>query len=274
MDPTITPTTSLSEKKPIILTIISITTLLVSGSFAFTALLFLLIDLILTRVFESPALGTTETVFKLIPTFVYIPTLQAITSVSILYTALQAKSGSRASFWFILLALLIVGPICSIITWILFSQFHQPMSSLGVPAPTFFPLAAVSLAFGPAFLLSVSAVILLVIFRKNFQYQHSPLSLNSRVFFTIASLLILGPTVGYSSYEVIKTNDTDLGYSKTSAAASYHVYRSTNPPNGIYQATYFSSANLAGKNNAVKVTYSTGYIGTPRYTPGYWHFPY
>jgi len=246
----------LTEEKPKIIKTVSIFIFLIAFLYIITTMSLLGIIVIWER---SMGKGDLIVPFlKYFPTFGLIPIMFSFVSLFFLYLAFKIRNGSRFSLWLGISSLLVVPILIAFFSQILMSSFtklatynnfNKSISSL--------PLNSNNFNFGdPIFILAAISVVLIFISFKKFHFNNDKISNKAKVFLVIVFVILIVPTISIISLYYIKAQDTDYGFTKMKTAVNYHVYKPGLIPNGLIYATKFTfGKELAGKQNAIRVTY-------------------
>jgi len=189
--------------------------------------------------------------------------LFSISASIILYSAFSLKTGSRKSFIFGLLRLLILPTVLSLINYKLMSSVVKYFSISSVDLGRGIPklsTEAYNIIGGvlnePVFILSFITLIILLVSHKKFKVQNNRISKKNILTIVLVSLVFIVPSVisVISGYLVVKNDD--FGYKKVSSKAGFHIYRPDPMPLGlIYVSNFSSGKDIEGEKNAVHVTY-------------------
>jgi len=189
--------------------------------------------------------------------------LFAISASVILYSAFILKTGSRKSFIFGLLCLLIFPTVLSIINYKLMSSVlkYFSISSVNINSDIpKLPTKAYNIIGGilsePAFILSLITLIILLVSYKKFRVQNNKISKKNILTIVLVTIVFIVPSViaVVSGYSVMRNDD--FGYKKVSSKVDFHIYKPDPMPLGLVYASNFSSdKDLEGEKDAVHVTY-------------------
>lgn len=205
------------------------------------------------------------------PLFGWVIMAFSISASIFLYGSFKINTGSRKSFWIGAIILLVMPVSLSYINYKMMYSVAEYFStdtigfSQGAPN---IPAGASTIFIGvlsePAFIMSVLTLSILLVSYKKFHFPRKPLSPKSKRLFLTLFLLLVLPSflVVYSGYS--KARNDDFGYSIASKKVNYHVYKPNPIPLGMVYATNFiTDKELAGKRNAVQVTYDFAFEQSP-----------
>lgn len=107
--------------------------------------------------------------------------------------------------------------------------------------------------------LGIVTILLFIIFRKKFNQPEKELSKRRKIIFVCIAFSIIGLTGFYLLGVYYIAYHPDYKYEETSKTVGFHIYKPDMIPGGRQQTTtfYLYNKKLAGKENAVRVAYST-----------------
>lgn len=250
---------TLTKEKPKILNRISELIFLIAILYVFSTIGTLGVYYVIDHVFSSGELALSF--LKNFPTWGLIPIMFSFVSLIFFYVAIKVRNGSKFSFWLGVFFLLAIPLLTVLINQILMSPFIKFLSK-GIEEVTesgsFNPIL---FRFSYAIFIFVLISLILLIFSfKKFQFPNTPLTTKARVFLILLALFLILPTIILVSLGYIRASDTDYGYTYASSQVTYHVYKPSSLPPGLDYATKFMvGKELAGKQNAIQVSYDVGF---------------
>jgi hypothetical protein len=232
------------ESNPII-SVISLLLIVISFLLIYKAGLMITV----MRIIDSPSYtsGTLYYFLKEFPSYGHVIIFFAVYASMALYSAFTVKTGSRKSFIFSLLCLIIL-PV------VLTSVNHK----LILPIIKHFSISPISFGYGvsklstedfsiigsvfnePVSVISFITLIILLVSYKKFKVQNNKISKKNILTIVSITLVFIVPSViaVISGYSVVR--NTDFGYKKVSSKANFHVYRPDPMPSGLDYASNFS----------------------------------
>jgi len=205
------------------------------------------------------------------PLYGWVVVSLALSASIFLYGSFKVKSGTRFSFWFGVIILITLPISLSYINYKLMYSVSEYFSSdaiiLNQNAPKI-PQGTSTLVVGvlgePAFFFPLATLLVLLISYKKFNFPNQKLSFKNLKLLILLVLLFTVPTalVVMSGYKKAKTDDFQFKF--VSDRVDFHVYKPNPIPLGmVYVTNFIDGKDLAGRNDAIQVTYDYAFEQVP-----------
>lgn len=246
------------EQKPKIFILVLVLFFFIAISYLVSSVSLLFMIVIFDLLINSPDV-VTFSFFKYAPTMGLIPLILSFITLFFLYVGFKVKNGSPFSLKLGIISLVTIPLPFTVLFYFLMLPLLQMASPLENPSPLNFFIGNPSALLGNfAILISLFTLILLIFNKKQFHFQNTSLSNKAKIFLTVCATAIIIPTLFVVGQGYIKANDNDFCYTKAALEVAYHIYKPTPIPWGLTNATKFTTKKeLAGKNNAVLISYET-----------------
>ncbi len=255
----------IGDKPKVIANVISLLMIVVTFLFMYKAGLMIAIMSVVD--YYSQTTGAMHYFLGEFPLYGWVVMAFVLSACIVLYSSFKVKVSSKSSFWFALITLLVLPVSLSYINYKLMSSvadyfsadpivFNQNIPSIPSKASTII----IGIFGEPAFFISLAILFILIFSYKKFHLPKQTMSSRDRKVYLIFVLLFMAPTLFVITRSYSKARSDDFGYKIAQSRTGFHIYRPDPIPLGmVYLSNYIPNREMAGKNDAVQVTYDFAY---------------
>lgn len=187
------------------------------------------------------------------PAYGLIPIIGILAGSFFLFVALKLRDASRRSWWLAFVSLLVIPVLIGLTVY----QILQPIVKASIdfvpPQKGFRSFSDFSLRD----FFYIAVFILLIRSVKKFHFASQALSRRTKVFLGASIVVFILPIILMMSFAYYKAFNPDDGFSKAQLEVADHVYKPTVIPGGrVISSEVVNNGKLAGKQNAIQVTYN------------------